>query len=89
LGRFGPAQHVARIGANGCLAPSLPWLSSIEARFLPPEGQKYCCLAIAKFTQGEFVGYADLTIPVDSFVPQKHYQAELGWCAERGRSVFS
>ena len=70
------------------LARAYLGISSIEARFLPPEGQKYCCLAIAKFTQGEFVGYADLTIPVDSFVPQKHYQAELGWARKEGRSGF-
>ena len=60
------------------LARAYLGISSIEARFQPPEGQKGCCLAIAKFTQGKFVGYADLTIPADSFVPGKHYQAELG-----------
>jgi hypothetical protein len=63
-------------------------ISSIEARFQPPKADKYCCLAIAKFTEGKFVGYADLTIPVDSFVPGKHYQAELGWARKEGRSGF-
>jgi len=70
------------------LARAYLGISSIEARFQPPEGQKCCCLAIAKFTQGKFVGYADLTIPVDSFVPGKAYQAELGWARKEGRPGF-
>ena len=70
------------------LARAYLGISSIEARFQPPEGQKSCCLAIAKFTQGKFVGYADLTIPVDSFVPGKNYQAELGWARKEGRPGF-
>src|SRR5205809_1113149 len=70
------------------LARAYLGISSIEARFQPPEVQKCCCLAIAKFTEGKFVGYADLTIPVDSFVPGKHYQAELGWARKEGRSGF-
>ena len=67
-------------------------VSSIPVRFSPPQDKKCCYLAVAKFKDGQFLGYADRFAPtiepflVDAGHPS--YEAELGWAEQDGKYGF-
>jgi len=63
-------------------------VSSIPASFPVPQGKKFCYLAVAKFEDGKFDGYADLLQPIESFhadLGRPSYEAELGWAPRDGK----
>jgi hypothetical protein len=65
-------------------------VSAIRVRFSPPADKKCCYLAVAKFEDGKFLGYADLLAPpVEYFgvsADRPNYEAELGW-AEKDKKL--
>ena len=67
-------------------------VSSIPVRFPPPQDKKCCYLTIAKFKDGQFLGYAGRLRPniepflVDAGHP--NYEAELGWAEQDGKYGF-
>jgi hypothetical protein len=65
-------------------------ISSIPVRFAWPADKKCSCLAVAKFKDGKFVGYADMGAHVEPFLAGagQSYEAELGWGARDGKSGY-
>jgi hypothetical protein len=66
-------------------------VSSIPVRFPPPQDKKCCYLAIAKFKDGTFLGYADLLMAIEYFrvdADHPNYEAELGWAEKDGKYGF-
>jgi len=60
-------------------------ISSIPVRFPAPKDKKYCYLAIAKFQDGKFLGYAERLLPPIEIFNQPNYEAELGWAEKDGK----
>jgi len=66
-------------------------VSSIPVRFPPPQDKKCCYLAIAKFKDGTFLGYANLLMAIEYFrvdADHPNYEAELGWAEKDGKYGF-
>src|SRR5262249_7081011 len=64
-------------------------VSSIPVRFPAPEGKRCCYLALAKFKDGKFLGYADWLVPSVEHFNRPHYEAELGWAEKDGKFGYS
>jgi hypothetical protein len=74
------------------LARAFLGVSSIPARFSPPQDKKCCYLTVAKFKDGAFLGYVDLWAPIEYFqvdADHPNYEAELGWAEKDGKYGFS
>lgn len=63
-------------------------ISSIPVRFPAPADKKYCYLALAKFQDGKFLGYADRLLPPIEIFNQPNYEAELGWAKKDGKHGY-
>ena len=61
-------------------------ISSFRSRFMLPEGSKWYVLSIAKFDEGELVGYLDPGAPLGAFSSEgTPFQAEFGWGPKQGK----